>query len=264
MSFLPTYLNHLAPVLREDLIRLGRKNDGGYVIPRYVFKECDTLLSLGICDDWSFDLQFKEHLPEITIHAYDHTTSRRQMEREKNSQFRKLFKGKSSWADYQQKKGLLESYDSFFSLHASHFQERVRSRIEQINDVTIDTIFSRINGQHLFLKMDIEGDEYRIIDDILRYASSITALAIEFHHTDHLRMVFLAAIEKLLQHYEIVHLHANNWGFLATDGLPDVLEITFLDKRLSTGSDRRSELPIIGLDAPNNPNRLDYFLKFQR
>ena len=93
MSFLPTYLNHLAPVLREDLIRLGRKNDGGYVIPRYVFKECDTLLSLGICDDWSFDLQFKEHLPEITIHAYDHTTSRRQMEREKNSQFRKLFKG---------------------------------------------------------------------------------------------------------------------------------------------------------------------------
>ncbi len=263
MPYLPTPLNHLAPVLREDLIRLGRKNDGGYVIPRCVFQQCDALLSLGICDDWSFDAQFKAHLPNAMIHAYDHTTSRRQLMREKNSQMRKLFKGQASWACYKHKKQLLESYDSFFSQDACHFQERVRSRIEQVNDVTIDTIFSRLHTQHLFLKMDIEGDEYRIIDDILRYAPNIRGLAIEFHHTDHLRMVFLATIEKLLQRYEIVHLHANNWGHLAADGLPDVLEITFLDKQLSNGSQRRSELPIVGLDAPNNPDRPDYFLKFQ-
>lgn len=263
MAFLPTHLNHLAPVIRDDLIRLGRKNDGGYVIPRCVFQECDALLSLGICNDWSFDIQFKECLPNAIVHAYDHTTWRGQMVREKNSQLRKFFKGKSSWADYEQKKRLLESYDAFFSLHACHFQERVRGRIEQENDVTIDTIFSRLNPQHLFLKIDIEGDEYRIIDEIIRYTPRITALAVEFHHTDHLRTVFLSAIEKLLQHFAIVHLHANNWGYLANDGLPDVLEITFLAQRLLENSDRRSELPLAGIDAPNNSGRPDYLLKFQ-
>ena len=38
----------LKPIETSDLIRIGRANDGGYVIPKKVFIMCDGLLSYGI------------------------------------------------------------------------------------------------------------------------------------------------------------------------------------------------------------------------
>ena len=38
----------LKPIEVENLIRIGRENDGGYVIPQSVFELCDGLLSYGI------------------------------------------------------------------------------------------------------------------------------------------------------------------------------------------------------------------------
>mgnify|MGYP001432226796 FL=1 len=48
----------LRPIAYENLIRIGRSNDGGYVIPKKIFSICDGLLSYGINKDWSFEKDF--------------------------------------------------------------------------------------------------------------------------------------------------------------------------------------------------------------
>ena len=49
---------NLRPIESTDLIRMGRPNDGGYVIPEKIFSFCDGLLSYGINKDWSFEKDF--------------------------------------------------------------------------------------------------------------------------------------------------------------------------------------------------------------
>ena len=63
----------LRPIAYENLIRIGRSNDGGYVIPKKIFSICDGLLSYGINKDWSFEKDFWKRSPKAIIHCYDHT-----------------------------------------------------------------------------------------------------------------------------------------------------------------------------------------------
>ena len=48
----------LLPIEIDDLVRIGRDNDGGYVLPQRIFNFCDGLLSYGINKDWSFERIF--------------------------------------------------------------------------------------------------------------------------------------------------------------------------------------------------------------
>ena len=44
----------------SDLIRIGRENDGGYLVSRSDIDHSDVLIGLAINDDWSFEKEFKE------------------------------------------------------------------------------------------------------------------------------------------------------------------------------------------------------------
>ena len=49
-------------------------------------------------------------------------------------------------------------------------------------DTDIDKVFSRIdNNENVIIKCDIEGSEYDIIDQILKYSEKIDMLIFEFH-----------------------------------------------------------------------------------
>jgi hypothetical protein len=159
---------------------------------------------------------------------------------------------------------LLKRYQVFFQGAHQHFQERVHNRLDNKDDATMQKIIERVGDRKVFLKIDIEGSEYRIIDDIVKSAANISGIAIEFHDTDHLRLVFLDAVHKLLKDFEIVHLHGNNVSSCAADGLPDALELTFAHKSLIVdASQRQASLPLAGLDIPNAPHLADYPLRFR-
>jgi hypothetical protein len=128
--------------------------------------------------------------------------------------------------------------------------------------VTLDTVFERTTSERIFLKIDIEGSEYRIIDDILRYANRIAGIVIEFHDTDPLREVFETSVKKLQGRFEIAHLHMNNWGGIGRDGLPEVLELTLVKKAGTGIGKRRTTLPIFSVDSPNIPRMKDYAIEF--
>jgi hypothetical protein len=90
-------------------------------------------------------------------------------------------------------------------------------------------------------------------------------MVIEFHDTDPLRDIFLRQIRELLVHYEIIHIHGNNYVGSAGDGLPELVEITFLKREFisDTPRRRRDRLPIEGLDMPNDPSKPDLPLVFE-
>lgn len=259
---IPSSLNFLAPTIIDGLIRVGQTNDGGYVIPECLIKETDVLVSLGVSDDWSFDEHFKKLNPIIQIHAYDHTISRIVFVKRLVFSIGKLCVGKSSLDHTRARLRLLKSYGTFFTGAVRHYQERVHNRHDLSYDVTLDKIFSRTNSDRVFLKIDIEGSEYAIIDDILRMSGRIVGMVIEFHDTDPLRKVFAASVKRLQERFEVVHLHANNWSGIAQDGLPDVLELTFIPKTRCQNHKKRTSLPIRQVDAPNNPTVADYKMTF--
>ena len=66
------------PIHKKNLIRIGSLNDGGYIITKEILEQSNFLLSFGINDDWNFEKDFQlKSVSDISIHAYDHTTSKK-------------------------------------------------------------------------------------------------------------------------------------------------------------------------------------------
>ena len=47
--------NYLRPFDEPNLIRLGKKNDGGYVVSKKSLESGNCLLTFGMCNEWSFE-----------------------------------------------------------------------------------------------------------------------------------------------------------------------------------------------------------------
>ena len=260
---LPPSLDYLRPAVVDDLVRLGGAADGGYLLPQHALGDIDAVLSFGLATDWSLEEQLARLRPRIAIHAYDHTVGAKSFYRAAKSRTWKFLGGRASLADVRARWKTYSGYRRFFAGRHRHFAERVFNRRDNANDATLDIAFGRLgDARHVLLKIDIEGGEYRILPAIGGFADRIDLLAIEFHDTDPLRPVFEAQLRALLEHFAIVHLHANNIAGIAEDGLPDALEITFANKRLCRAEQRRDRLPLVGLDRPNDPGRPDYELVF--
>ena len=259
---IPAELNFIAPIVVDDLIRVGGPHDGGYVLPKSVIAETEFLVSLGINDDWSFDEQFRRLKSGIPIHAYDYSISKKLLMKRTLETALRACLGKAPIDEVRRGFRAVQSYGSFFRGSIRHFKERVFNRADGPLDVTLDIVLGRTKSDRVFLKIDIEGDEYRIIDPILEASGQIVGMAIEFHNTDPLRMVFVSSVRRLQEHFEIVHLHANNYLGIAADGVPEAIEITFVRKSGRRSSERRTSLPIPEVDSSNNPARPDYRLRF--
>ena len=124
---------------------------------------------------------------------------------------------------------------------------------------------SRLKCQNIFIKMDIEGSEYRVLKDFLKYKENIVGLVVEFHDTEPLRPVFIETLKAILEDYWIVHFHENNAVGLPEDGFPEVVEITFLRRDLVDldSPKYRYEFPIPGLDQPNLRMSPSHFFQFE-
>jgi hypothetical protein len=262
-KLLPARLAFLNPFLVNDLVRYGKDGDGGYLVPDSIIKQIDAVLSFGLATDWSFEEQLSRLRENIPIHVYDHTVGSKTYYRSAKNAFTKLLVGRTTFRDLQNRLRTYSGYKHFFVEPRRHYRQRIFNREDNPNDATLDIAFNRLgNARHVLLKMDIEGAEYRLIPILPRFAERIDLLAIEFHETEPLRFVFESAMQSLLEQFVIVHLHANNIAGIASDGLPEALEVTLVNKRHSVIGARRDSLPIPELDQPNDPLRPDYRLRF--
>jgi hypothetical protein len=134
-------------------IRLGKDNDGGYVIADIVTndeQEYDCLISCGISDDISFEIDFMNKYKTVHCYAFDGTINSEPLI---NNSLKERF----------------------------HF---IRKNISYENTETTTNLVDLIKGYNkIFLKMDIEGSEYAWFDTITRPTiKRIKQIAIEFHH----------------------------------------------------------------------------------
>ena len=258
----PVQLADFHPVACESLARIGSPNDGGYVVPLEAVRAAGALLSFGLSHDWTFERDFKSRNPAALVHCYDHTVSLRtafeysigQLLRFvlqfRTNALRKAF----TWIDYLR----------FFRSEGKHFKQRVW-RDRQHNSATVEDVFGRLPAEcPVFVKMDIEGGEYRILDDLLRHSRHIVAMAIEFHDVDIVPEMFNSFIDRIKRDFHIVHIHGNNMGGMAPFHFPIAPELTFLNKRFFNSAPAPSRLtyPVPGLDRPNFPQFPDFTFAF--
>src|SRR5262249_27686934 len=155
----------------------------------------DALLSFGLSHNWTFERDFKRRNTRSTIHCYDHTVTlftafqysigqlARFLLRFQPRYLRRSF----AWIDY-----LL-----FFRADNIHFRQRIWHNHDG-NSVTVADTFARMPaGAQIFVKIDIEGSEYRILDELLDHSEHIVALAIEFHDVDIITGRFNELIAKI-------------------------------------------------------------------
>jgi hypothetical protein len=258
----PVQLTDFRPVACPLLARIGSPNDGGYVVPLNAIKAANALVSFGLSHDWTFEREFKKENPGAIIHCYDHTVSLRtalQFSIGQLLRFVFLFRARSlrkifTWIDYK----------LFFRSEATHFKQRIGPD-NRDNSATIGDVFSRLPAEcPVFVKMDIEGSEYLVLDDLLNHSGNILAMAIEFHDVDTQPGLFNSLIEKIKRDFYIVHIHGNNMGGIAPFNFPKAPELTFLNKRFfdSAPLPSSSKYPTPGLDQPNNPRLPDFAFEF--
>jgi hypothetical protein len=188
--------------------RVGRDNDGGYILADLP-GEYDMLISGGISGDISFEQHFLDRFKNISCYAFDGTINELPQKDDRITFIKKNL-GK-------------ENSDELCNLN-----EYLR------------------RGKNIFMKIDIEGHEFRLFPSILpEYFSNIKQLILEIHtpadiqlHPSYfqglgdIKTPELFKLMKLINKtHTLVHFHGNNgcnMQKIFNIPFPHVFECTFI------------------------------------
>jgi len=205
-----------------DLVRIGRNNDGGYLVSKSDIKKSKILIGLGINDDWSFEQDFKK-IKDIEVLAYDASISQKVFIKQLIKLLPKFYKPRSI---YRKIRTVLSYYNFFCKKNNCHIQKFVGLDTDNDRHCSFASVLDEVIHDDIFLKIDIEGSEYRFLNDIIANEKRICGMVIEFHDCD----IHLKSIQEFIKKLslKLIHVHGNNYAPIrATDGLPLVLELSF-------------------------------------
>lgn len=209
----------LRPTKSFPLVRLGSPRDGGYLVDERLLQS--DLMSFGISGDWTFEKHWRNRNPEATIETYDGsisglhfaTTAILSLLRPHKLKLilRNFFTALEYWT-------FLKKKTQFARLFIGNKTHKGWS--------SYDILVSHTTCKFpFFLKIDIEGHEYEILDDIVKHQALLSGLAIEFHQP----ISNLKVIENFVSQLglEICNVHANNCLPKHYSMVEPSLEITF-------------------------------------
>ena len=268
-NYITEKFNYLVP-LKVDLIRVGMNMDGGYVLGKNELNKIEYIISLGMGSErnnWSFEKEYLKINQNIKITFYDHTVSAKNYLLNILRIFRRLIKLRYKIKD------LTEMVKHFFSyiilLNSSqilHEKQKILQKPKKRNETNVEEIFKNTSFNNILLKVDIEGSEYEIIDQIVDSSHKILSLIIEFHEVDKYEDIFEDKIKLLKSKFEIIHIHGNNNTGIQKINLPKTLEITFVNKENYKDHNKefRYDFPVKEIDFPNNLNFEDIQFSFKK
>lgn len=284
-AYLKASLEGLRPTFLSDLIRLGAKSDGGYVVNERSILQSQYLMSFGVNEDWSFELDFLNRKPSVNVFCFDHSVSKAGFLKKMLNALNEILSVKFALSalsfnlsrvrqklrDLKYYTKIYLSFSRFLSKANVRFFSRGVSNATSACFITFAEAFhlispGKIPENSVFVKMDIEQSEFRILPDLLSLEHYINGLVVEFHDLDILWDNFVGLVSQLQEHFEITHIHGNNYdGLIPNSTIPKVLEITFVKRSLIHEKHPAREgvnYPVQQLDHPNNPLEKDYPLVF--
>ena len=242
----------------KKLIRIGKMYDGGYQLDEESLRKTQTLISFGIDHDWSFEQEFHK-LTNSLIHTYDGSVGPIFFLRKLKTRFigtikkprKEYFKVTKYWIMLPIK---FYRFFNFFNNKKgpNHYEKYIG------NNVTIKEVFKKVpkNSNSIFLKIDIEGAEYSLLNDIIEKSELLNGLIIEFHDVNKNMSLIKKFIESIS--LKLVHVHVNNYGDLYSENKPDVLELSF--SKFGHNTYIKSDLPNEE-DQNNNKDSWSYKLR---
>lgn len=190
----------LKPSIINDLqpSRIGKEGDGSYyLLPD--FSDQDCVFSIGIGDEISFDNQLVHSVGRIIM--IDHSIPE-----------------------------FIPQHSSMTMLH------KKLSLIQNDQEINFSQLFGSYPSKDYILKMDIEGDEWDILNSIdSKDLARFRQIVIEFHgltklKSSSLRLEVLKILKKIYYTHAVFFLHANNNGDFRVFGdllIPDIIEVSF-------------------------------------
>jgi len=252
------------PTHEYNLIRLGQDNDGGYLVEKKSIDASKCLITLGLGYDWTFEKDYKKN-KNCPIYCYDHTVNyssiKKRCRKFIGSYFFRFFKPKyvfkkNFFNELVKNIFLYKDYKNFFKNDVHHFQEHIGTGKGSLKLKKI--IDDRKNNLPAFIKIDIEGSEYRILEELLLYQENFTGIGIEFHEVD----IHINKIKNFINNLnmKLVHIHGQNPAYVAENNIPTQIELTFAKnpKAISTNVKFPHKL-----DQPANPSFKEVELFFE-
>ena len=265
-KILPNFYNFLRPKQTKNLARFGVKKDGGYIIDLTTINRVNHLISFGMADEFSFETDFLKNNKLNTLEIYDFSVNHKKYLKNILKVLRRFLTFRKN-LNYLV--SVIKSYFNFLKFinnkKVKFYPKKITNNIKNKNEISSENIFYNLEKSinKIGLKVDIEGDEYKIINDIIKNSEKINFLIIEFHQIGIKNKTFIDNTKKITEFFDIVHLHGNNHEKVMKDGLPDVLEITFVNKNNNLNYvNFPKNFPIDDLDFPNNPFKPDIDIKF--
>lgn len=215
----------------NELGRYGGNHDGGYVMVEPMEINL-SVLSLGVGKDVSWDERLSSNAH--TIHLYDHT---------------------------------VECLPSEISI-ATHFKTEVGSKSKP-NTVTLKECINRLpKSDDYILKIDIEGSEWEVLDEVdARMLEQFSQIIVEFHDLHkHIVNLQVSRITKVLSKmrifHDVVNFHPNNFGdfeIIGNHPIPDIFEVTYLRRDLVVSNHNEFGA---NFNSPNTNFHPDVILNF--
>ena len=247
--------NFFKPKVQIPMVRVGSYKDGGYFIPRIIIKASKKIISCGLGEDWSFEENFLNRNKNVKILFYDHSM------------------GALFWFKYTLKatyfflryRSSLKNIFKFFNYlkflknkQIKHFRLKISEKTSfNKKKISLNDILK--NEKDLILKIDIEGDEYKILKQIILHQKKINCLIIEFHAINkNLNKIqnFLKKINQLKN----CNISPNNSTGMDKFKNPFTVEIVFINKNFLKNRDYSKKVNI--LYQPNNPYKENIEIKF--
>ena len=230
-----TVYDHKGPI---KLIRLGKDNDGGYIVPELAIKNANSLIGYGIDNDISFEEQFSERYNKPS-YGFDCGITH--------------IKIKNKLCHFIPE--CIANDNFLYKIQKIKSLKKISSFSQQLNNL-------KLQEKQIFIKMDIEGAEYNALPEILNYAKNITGIVFEIHITNDQEIKKAINLLHLInKQFLLIHVHANNFSpILISQGftkkLTNVVELTYINKSLvhkfKATEPKDYYLPI---DMPNDPTK---------